>query len=328
MTWRLWLSGFTTILILFSGAATAQTKLVFAIGSLPQPEHGGFYAALAANLYQKAGIDIVIRSEQLDSGIENAIQKQGIDLVLVPDGFLAFDLTLRRVPVRAVMATFQKTPDIFLMHQRNDIKSIADMKGLPIIAPRYKNDSLWNWLKLTYAFTDQQLRPYAPDLAKFLSDSQAIQIGSITEDVYRSQSAGVNPSIFLPSNDGFPSYAGLILMHDRLIYSSPDIVEGFIKSSIDGWNIYLYGDSSPANTLIKQKNPAIDDAMLRSATAEMREKQLIDSGDAKILGIGAMTDARWEAMFEFMAQQGQVPANLAWKNAYTTVFVNRRYGLE
>ncbi len=39
----------------------------------------------------------------------------------------------------------------------------------------------------------------------------------------------------------------------------------------------------------------------------MRERGIVDSGDSKTLGIGAMTDARWKGFFDTMVQAGLYP---------------------
>jgi NitT/TauT family transport system substrate-binding protein len=40
-----------------------------------------------------------------------------------------------------------------------------------------------------------------------------------------------------------------------------------------------------------------------------------------------MTDARWQAFFDVMSKQGLYPANLDYRSAYTTKFVNQKFGI-
>jgi NitT/TauT family transport system substrate-binding protein len=51
------------------------------------------------------------------------------------------------------------------------------------------------------------------------------------------------------------------------------------------------------------------------------------SGDAERLGIGAMTDERWEAFYTAMRDAEVMPPGLDVKRAYSLRFVNRRVGL-
>jgi hypothetical protein len=56
-------------------------------------------------------------------------------------------------------------------------------------------------------------------------------------------------------------------------------------------------------------------------------QRMVD-GDAQTLGIGAMTDARWQAFFESAVAAGLYPKGLDYKKAYTLRFVDKRYGIE
>ncbi len=59
----------------------------------------------------------------------------------------------------------------------------------------------------------------------------------------------------------------------------------------------------------------------------MNEAGIVMSGDATTLGIGAMTDARWERFYTTMRDAGVYPAGLDFKRAYNLRFVNQRVGL-
>ncbi|HWE46996.1 MAG TPA: ABC transporter substrate-binding protein, partial [Caulobacteraceae bacterium] len=50
---------------------------------------------------------------------------------------------------------------------------------------------------------------------------------------------------------------------------------------------------------------------------------LVEGGDAKSQGIGAMTDARWTSFFDTTTQQGLFPRTLDYKSAYTLDFLPR-----
>ena len=50
------------------------------------------------------------------------------------------------------------------------------------------------------------------------------------------------------------------------------------------------------------------------------------SGDALTLGIGAMTDARWQRFYESMADVGIVPKGMDPKKGYSLEFVNKGIG--
>jgi len=101
-------------------------------------------------------------------------------------------------------------------------------------------------------------------------------------------------------------------------------VRAFVEASIEGWKRYLDGDPAPGDALIKKGNPDMSDGILAFARARMKEYGIVDSGDAKTEGIGAMTDTRWSDFFKLVASEGLYPADLDYRKAYTLQFVGKR----
>ena len=62
------------------------------------------------------------------------------------------------------------------------------------------------------------------------------------------------------------------------------------------------------------------------ALKAMTENGIVLSGDALTLGIGAMTDARWERFYNSMTQAGVIPAGVDFRKAYSLEFVNKGVG--
>ena len=70
------------------------------------------------------------------------------------------------------------------------------------------------------------------------------------------------------------------------------------------------------------------DALLAYGIAKIKEYGVVDSGEAKAHGIGAMTEARWRDFFDTMAKAGVYPDNLDFRKAFTLQFVNKKVGME
>ena len=68
-------------------------------------------------------------------------------------------------------------------------------------------------------------------------------------------------------------------------------------------------------------------AMLEYGRGVMKQHGVVDSGDAERLGIGAMTDARWQEFYTSMVAVGVYKPGIDLTKAYTTRFVNHRAGM-
>lgn len=113
-----------------------------------------------------------------------------------------------------------------------------------------------------------------------------------------------------------------------MVDNKPDLVQRMVDATIEGWYSYLYGDPSPANELIKKDNPDMTDAQIAYSYGKIKEYSVIDSGDAKSLGIGAMTDARWQSFYDSGAAVGLYPKGMDYKKAYTLRFVDKKHAME
>ena len=70
------------------------------------------------------------------------------------------------------------------------------------------------------------------------------------------------------------------------------------------------------------------DALLAYGIAKIKQYGIVDSGDAKKYGIGAMTDERWRDFFDTMASAGVYPKHMDYKRAFTLSFIDKKVGMK
>jgi NitT/TauT family transport system substrate-binding protein len=294
----------------------------FATDWKAQAEHGGFYQALALGLYEKRGLDVTIRQGGPGVNISQLIAAGAIDLGMGSNSFIPLNLVEAGAPVKAVMASFQKDPQVLITHPRDDISSLEDMRGKPIMISDATISAFWVWLKAKYDFSDDQIRKYTFNLAPFLVDETAIQQGYLSSEPYTiAKEGGFTPQVFLLADHGYPGYGGFVLAQTAWIEDRPEIIQAFVDATIEGWHLYLYDDPAPGNALIKQDNQDMTDDILAQSISVMKAYGIIDSGDSSTLGIGAMTDERWRSFFEVMSTNGVYETSLDYQLAYTLEFL-------
>ena len=317
--------GFCCLLAIFIGAgssAQALEPVSFATDWKAQAEQGGFYQAKALGLYEKAGLDVTIRGGGPGVNIPQLLGAGAIDFGMGSNSFIPLNMVRAGVPATAVMAAFQKDPQVLITHPRDDIKSLADMKDKPVMIADASVNAFWVWLKARYGFSDRQIRKYTFNLAPFLVNEQAIQQGYVTSEPYTiAEQGGIEPQVFLLSDFGYPSYAAMVMAQNKLIEDRPEIVQAFVNASIEGWRSYIFGDPAPGNALILQANPDMTQDILDQASDQMRARAMLVPEDGTAENIGAMNEARWQAFFTIMSDNGVYPRELNWRAAFTTRFI-------
>ena len=301
----------------------ALEAVTFATDWKAQAEQGGFYQAKALGLYEKAGLDVTIRGGGPGVNIPQLLGAGAIDFGMGSNSFIPLNMVRAGVPAKAVMAAFQKDPQVLIAHKRADITTLADIKDKPVMIADASINAFWVWLRAKYDFSDRQIRKYTFNLAPFLVNPKAVQQGYVTSEPYTiSTRGGFEPQVFLLSDFGYPSYAAMVLAQNRLIEDRPELVQAFVNASIEGWRSYIYGDPSPGNKLILAANPDMRQDIIDQAIEQIRQRGMLASPDTEKHGLGAMSEARWQSFFKTMSENGVYPLTLDWQNAFTTDFTN------
>lgn len=309
--------------------ACALDKVTLATDWRAEAEHGGFYQALVDGTYARYGLDVTIQQggPQLNNRLLLAAGR--VDFAVGANTIQMFEAVQENVPIITVAGFFQVDPVIFMSHPGAGLDRFEDLPKATAFIASDMRASVWQWLKQAYGFRDDKVKPYGFNSAPFIADTHSIQQGYLTSEPYAiEKSGGFKPNVFLLSDFGYDDYATTIDVRADRIASNPDLVQRFVDASIVGWYHYLYGDNAAANAAIKRDNPEMTDGQIAYSIAKMKERGVVDSGDAKTLGIGVLTDARMKSFFDKMAKAGVVPASLDYKRGYTTRFVGKKVGVE
>lgn len=303
--------------ILLSLSVQANDKIVLLTSWYAQAEQGGFYQAKAKGIYAENGLDVEIRmgGPQVN-GMQLLLNKQA-------DVIINYDLQVlasvqQGLPVVAIGAPFQGDPQGMLTHA--DVTSLDGLKDKKILVSTSGQTTWWPWLKGKYGFSDAQARPYTFNLQPFFADPDTAQQGYPTSELFQAQKAGEKANFFLFADAGYPPYGSTLVTRQDVIASRPEVLQRFVKASMQGWKSYL-AEPAAANELIKQDNPSMNDELLAWGVAKLKEYRLVEGGDAQTHGIGTMTDARWQATRDFMVKANLLSADADWKKAYDTRFV-------
>jgi NitT/TauT family transport system substrate-binding protein len=119
---------------------------------------------------------------------------------------------------------------------------------------------------------------------------------------------------------GYNPYACTIETTRKTIQTQPDRVQRFVTASLQGWQSYLQ-NPQPGNQLIQQANPQMTQELLAYGIAKLKEYGIVTGGDAARLGIGAMTEQRWQEQFQTMVQAKLFQPSTPYQNAFTLQFV-------
>jgi NitT/TauT family transport system substrate-binding protein len=319
-----------TALVGLAQPASALDKVRFGTNWLADPAAGGFYQALADGTYEKYGLDVTIvpGGPQANGGLLLLFGK--LDFFMGGDMIGNLLSAESRLPLVAVAADFQKSPQILMSHPGVGLDRWEDLPNAkPVYVGAGAIQTFYAWMRLAYGFKEENIRPYNFNSAPFIQNKTSIQQGYLTAEPFEiERQGGFKPNVFLLHDYGYDTYSTLIVTRREIVDKNPDLVQRFVDASAIGWYHYLYGDNAKGDAAIRKDNPDISQAQVDFSVRELKRWGIVDSGDALTMGIGAMTDARWRAFFEKMVKIGMVDARTDYKKAYTLQFVDKGVGVD
>jgi NitT/TauT family transport system substrate-binding protein len=292
----------------------AATPVRFLTSWFAEGEHGGYYQAQATGLYAKAGLDVTLLQGSPQTNSPQMLAGGDTELMMGYDMQTLTNVE-KGVPILAVAAPFQVDLGCIVAHP--SVRSLADLKGHPILISPGSYTSFWPWIAAKYGYSDDQVQPYSYSYQRFIDDPSIAQQGYITYDDYALRRAGIPAKLFGLADAGLPTYGAPIITTRSYLAAHRDVVERFVRASLLGWRDYLR-NPAPANALILAANPKMSEAQLMATVTKLREDNVLTRGLAPGQSLGTITDARWQATRDIMVRSNLLSPTTNWHAAYTT----------
>ena len=303
-----------------------RVRLRLAAGGAVTAAHGGFYQAIATGAYERRGLNVEILSGAAGADVPSLLAASAVELAIGADSFAPMRLIADRAPVKAVAAFLQKDPVVLMARPDQPLETLSALRDRPILMSPADQAGFWNWLRNRFDLSADQARPGTPEdnLAAFIADPRSVLVGRLTagDPAMIARDAGFTPRVLAPADDGYPSYAGLVLAPNAFARDNARALRDFIAASVEGWRDSVHGDGTRADALIRRANPELNQRLLNAVRDSLRTEALVDGGDAALYGLGAMTPDRWQAFAE--QTEAAYPSPPDWREAFTAQYLPGR----
>jgi NitT/TauT family transport system substrate-binding protein len=297
-------------------AGTAPVKIRFQTDWYPQPEHGGYYQALAKGYYAAEGLDVEILPGGPNAQVMASVAVGRADLGMT-NGDDVIVAIARGVPIKMVGAEMQRDPQGILFHAEHPLKDLKDLQGRTLMAG---SGSTWIEVlrkKLGVEFT---LLPLVGDLARFMNSTEFVQQCFVTNEPYFAKQRGANVGALLIASDTYEPYRVMFTSKDFLA-KHPDVVAKFVRASVRGWVDYLGGDPAPANKILAEKRSDLTPEFMAYSIKAMNDYQLVSGDPAKGEFPGQITAARLEKQIKLLQEIGVLDKPVAVGDVATFEFI-------
>lgn len=287
-----------SVLLLAAGCAkkpektettAGPVKVRFQTDWFPQPEHGGYYQALAKGYYAEEGLDVEILPGGPNAQVMSAVATGRADLGMT-NGDDVIVAIARGVPIKMFAAEMQRDPQGILFHREHPLTSLRDLDGRTLMAGA---GSTWLEVARRKLGIDFKLLPLVGDLARFMNDTSFIQQCFVTNEPFfaRQRGAEVGALLIAGAVDDYEPYRVMFGGSDYLSLH-PEIVRKFARASVRGWRDYLTGDPTPANWLLGRLRDDLTPEFMAYSIKAMKDYQLVLGDPARGERVGQLTAER------------------------------------
>jgi NitT/TauT family transport system substrate-binding protein len=295
-------------LLLVTGCSKERTSSAGAARLMPvtlqanwyaEAEYGGYYEALAKGYYRDENLDV-----RIVQGGPGAYPVQKVAIGQVQFGLSrSDDLILaaqQKIPVLIVSAQLEHDPQVIIVHAESPVHGFTDLDGKSIMA---EPGSAWiTYLAQKFSIHINTI-PENYGMAQFLADRNFIQQGFLTAEPFVFDQMKVPTRSLLIADSGYDPYRALFCSRD-FAHANPDVVRGFVRASIRGWQDYLGPDPSAANELITRDHADSTPAVLAYGWAQLRRAHIVDGQSGRGESIGLITRGRLESQISILRQVG------------------------
>ena len=304
--------GFIPVLTAGLLAACGKTsKLRLALNWKPDPQFGGFYAAP----FEKHTLDVEILPGGAGTPTVQMIGAGSTEFGIVSADELVLARSLGN-DVVALFAVFQNCPQGLMVHASRKLGSIGDVlkegtvglqRGLPYA----------RLLEKRYGFSRVKIVPSpGGDISAFLSDEKFVQQCFIMSEPLQARHKGVDVQTFPVSDTGYNPYTTVLAVNGTWLKDNAASAKEFRAAVAEGWREYL-DHPQATNDRMAKLNPSMDAATF--AEVGEAQKSFIETGETRQLGLGALTQARWEALIGTLKELGDIKTEVKAADCFRTL---------
>lgn len=290
-----------------------RVELQLALNWFPEPEHGGFYAALLNGHFEREGLDVEILPGGPAAPVIEKLVRSQVEFAVTN----ADEVLLKRnqqADVVCVMAALQHSPRCIMVHESSGIQRLEEIKDMTLAMNRGK--AFAEYLESRCELTNVRIVQYNGRIGPFVADTKYAQQAYVFSEPILAQREGASPKSLMVSELGFDPYTSCLAVTDSFAENSPETVERFVRACQQGWRDYLT-DPTAVHEHLLTLNSELDADSLEKAHLAILPLCQTPTG----MPIGALESKRWAALKSQLVDINFVDAQLDESHAFRPEFL-------
>lgn len=302
-------------------------KISVRLSWLHQAEFAGFYVAKEKGLYKNSDIDIVINSGGVDFNSVKMVAA-GSDHFGVAGADEVIIARSKEIPIKAVAALYQKNPICFIALKNANINEPSDFIGKKLGVKYGKTtDFVYRLMMKKLGVPTKNIIevPVQFNLTPLFTGQVDVFPGFIINEPLVAKEKGFDVNVIYPSDYGIPFYANVIFATEKLINEKPDLIERFLRATLQGWEWAIENPEGAVEEVMKY-GTNLD----RQHQLSMMEISipLLMGEKSRYHGVGWMEEQVWEEIHRMLLDYKLIQEPVDLDGIYTMEFLAKIYTSE
>ena len=299
--------------------AEELTDITLVLDWTPNTNHTGFYVAQDQGYFAEEGLNVSIVQPPEDGAVAMVASGQaqfGIDF----QDYLAPVFTSEEeIPVEAVAALIQHNTSGIISLKEDGIDSPKGLEG--------KNYATWD-LPVEKAMMQNIVEADGGDFSKvnMIPEYVENEPAALQQDIdaiwvyyawagISCKQAGLDTNMiyFKDITPEFDYYSPVIISNTNWLSENPDTAKAFLRAVAKGYE-YAIADPDSAAEILCRQVPELDAELVKES-----QNWLADQYKAEVSQWGYIDQARWDAFFTWLSENGlsdEIPAGFGFTNEY------------
>jgi NitT/TauT family transport system substrate-binding protein len=282
----------------------------------PQPEHGGFYDAVAKGYYKAEGLDVEIIPGGPYVSSDALVASGAVQFGMNSSDHVLQAIANAKEPIVAVGATMQHDPQGILLHADSPVHTWSDLNGHTLAVK--PGSTWWEFIQKKFHLYQVHEVPATYSVANFIQDPTYIQQAFVTSEPYFAKQAGVQTRMLMNRDAGYDPYR-IFFTSRAYAQEHPEIVAKFTRASIRGWRDYMK-DPAAANALIEKLNPALNPDWANYSYQALKAGHYVSGDDAGGDETGQFDPERWTTLYKQLLDLKVIQKPIDPATAYSLQF--------
>jgi len=286
-----------------------------------QAQFTGNYVAKEKGFYEQQGLNVNLEPFSFEDPTIEAVVNGEADF-----GITGGDEVLlareKGFPIKAFAVIYRINPVCAYSLKESGIVKPEDFLGKTVGLERGVNvDTLYYAMmhKLELDRTKVNEVDIGYDATELLEGKTDVSTGYIINEPNQAIEAGYEVNTILMADYGVNMYADVLFATEHTINNNPELVEKFLKATLDGWQYAIENEEEAVNIVLRY---ATDRTKSHESYMLKESIPLIYSVNNNL---GIMKESEWQRAYDILREQKLLKQEQDFKQAYTSQFLEKVY---